>query len=119
MRREPEQKTVREKPREGKEMPHAEAMKHRMEGYREGVRHGHMDAMKARPANPGDPEKKKGDGMKEAMGTKKDGGTERGKPERPKDPQKVKGDGMKVAMAGEAGKASKLSPMAAAEKRVR
>lgn len=120
MRREPKQETVREgKREERREMPHHEAAKHRMEGYREGLRHGHMDAMgmKHEPAKPPDPQKKGGDGIKAAFAEPKL--PEKGKPSRAPDPEKKKGDGMAVAMRGEAGKQSKLSPMGGAEKRVR
>jgi hypothetical protein len=70
------------------------------------------------PDRPKDPERKGGDG-RSAMGTRKDGGTERGRPERPKDPERGKGDGMKIAARGEAGKASKLQPSKAERQRVR
>jgi hypothetical protein len=84
MRREPEQRTVREK-----------------------------------PSRPVDPERKRGDGVREAMGSRKDAGTERGRPTKAADPEKKRGDGMKAAMRGEAAKASRLSPSKAERERVR
>lgn len=79
---------------------------------------GHKDGKAGRPANPGDPEMKgrKGDGMKMATEEKK--GTERARPEKGKQPS-LRSDGMKVAAKGESRSASRLSPMRAAEQRVR
>jgi hypothetical protein len=119
MRREPEQKTVRErdeKPRERREEP---KKREASQGHKDAYMRGHRDGKMGKPANPGDPQRGKGDGMKEAEGSRKDGGTEKGRPSRPADPQKGKGDGMKVAMRGEAGKRSALTDMRAAEQRVR
>lgn len=110
--REPHRKEMRREEPKRKEEP-----KHK--AHHEAYMRGHKDGKMGKPANPGDPERKaggKGDGMREA--TREKPGTERGRPEKGKQPS-LKSDGMKTAMRGEAGKMSKLSPMKAAEMRVR
>jgi len=103
MRREPKQETVREKAHPANE--------HYMRGHRDGKA--------GRPANPGDPERKRGDGMKMAEGSRKDAGTEKGRPAKPADPEKKKGDGVKTAMRGEHRGASVVPPMGGARMAVR
>ena len=62
----------------------------------------------------------KGDGMKLAMKEPRKNAVEKGKPEKGKEPS-LRSDGMKTAMKGEGkpGDKSKLTKMAAAEKKVR
>jgi len=108
--REPHRKEMRREEPKRKEEPR--------KPHHEAYMRGHKDGKAGRPANPGDPETKaggRGDGMREA--TREKPGTERGKPNMGKQPS-LKSDGMKIAARGERG-ASKLSPMKAAEMRVR
>jgi hypothetical protein len=73
----------------------------------------------SKPKETRDPGRERGDGMKAAEGRAKDGRTEKGRPEKPRDPGRAKGDGLKAAMRDQGKRPSKVSPMKAAEMRVR
>jgi len=112
MRREPEQKTVRER-------DHEPRRREEHKPHHEAYMRGHRDGKAGKPANPGDPGRAKGDGMKMAEGSRKDGATEKGRPTKAADPGKAKGDGMKTAARGESRTRSVVPHMREAERAVR